>query len=126
MEIPEVFALRTTSKGHLRGRRPLTFTHLVEQESVRHLIPSKTKYCWDEREMRGERDERGDSQAVLSSKDGNHFGPECLWLVLGLILNVYVLCFLEGFEIPGSLLTSRTFMLLLLSRFSRVRLCATP
>ena len=70
--------------------------------------------------MRGERDERGDRQAVLSSKDGNHFGPECLWLVLGLILNVYVLCFLEGFEIPGSLLTSRTFMLLLLSRFSRV------
>ena len=51
MEIPEVLALRTTSKGHLRGRRPLTFTHLVEQESDKTPDPQQ-----DHVGMRGETD----------------------------------------------------------------------
>ena len=98
MEIPEVFALRTTSKGHSRGRSPLAFIHVVEQESDKTPEPQQ-----DHIGMRGETNK-------LSSKHGNHFGPERLWLVLGFIWNVYILGFLEGFEAPGSLLTSRTFV----------------
>lgn len=51
METPEVFALRTTSKGNLRGRRPLTFTHVVEQESNETPDPQQ-----DHVGLRGETD----------------------------------------------------------------------